>query len=129
MKCPSIRRPPKGVPDAPDPSVGGRQPTLRRESIMRKPMSTRMVTLAIAPAAALVAALAGPRAPMPEAAGANTLTVSRRFEVPQPIATCAEAASGPYACDIYKPDTYRYAGDIQVWFDNACTDGDPGCPA
>ncbi len=129
MKSPSIRRPPEGVPHAPDLSVGGMQPTLCGENIMRKPMRNRMVTLAIAPVVALVAGLAGPRAPKPEAAGANTLTVSRVFEMPQPLATCAEAASGPYACNIYKPDTYCYAGDIHVWFDDACTDGDPGCPA
>jgi hypothetical protein len=88
-----------------------------------------MVTLAIAPVVALVAGLAGPRAPKPEAAGANTLTVSRVFEVPRPLATCAKAASGPYPCDIYKPDTFCYADDIHVGFDDARTDGEPDCPA
>lgn len=129
MNSPPSCRPPGCVPGAPDPPVGWIQPTLCRESIMRKPMRNRMVTLAIAPVVALVAGLAGPRAPKREAAGANTLTVSRVLEVPQPLATCAEAASGPCACDIYKPDSFCYADDIHVLFDNACTDGDPGYPA
>lgn len=86
-----------------------------------------MVTLALAPVIALVAATSGSPVSTPGAATAETPAASRPSEVPQPLPNCAELGTNGYFCDTYNPDWDCYEGDIQVWFSDTCNSGTYGC--